>query len=82
MKVQCNFSLDHYFEVLEYAKKTHQIVPVKDFYKLKKENKFLILRHDIDLSIDIALEMAKLESQHNISSTYFVYFFRLNYCFF
>jgi len=72
VKFQCNFSLDHYFEVLEYAKKSHEIGPVKDFYKLKKENKFLILRHDIDLSIDIALEMARLESQHNISSTYFV----------
>lgn len=35
------------------------------------KNSQVILRHDIDLDIDIALEMAKIENNLNIKSTYF-----------
>jgi len=72
MDLNCNFSLDHYFDVLDCAKKTHQIGPIKDFYKLQKNNRFLIIRHDVDFSIDRALELAKLEREHGITSTYFI----------
>lgn len=72
MDFVCNFSLDHYFDVLESAKKSHKIGPIKDFYKLQKNTHFLIPRHDIDFSIDNALEMAKLENEHGITATYFI----------
>ncbi len=35
------------------------------------KNSQVILRHDIDLDIDIALEIAKIENNLNIQSTYF-----------
>jgi hypothetical protein len=72
MIFNCNFSLEHYFDVLDYAKKSYKIGMIKDFYKLQKNNRFMILRHDVDFSIDISLELAKLEMEHGISSTYFI----------
>ena len=72
MNLNCNFSLKHYFEVLDYAKKSHKIGPIKDFYKLQQSNKFLILRHDVDFSIDRALEFAQLENEHGIKSTFYI----------
>jgi len=72
MDFNCNFSLKHYFEVLDHAKKSYAIGPIKELHKLQKKNQFLIMRHDVDFSIDQALEMAKLESEHNICSTYFI----------
>lgn len=72
MYFNCNFSLDHYFQVLDHAKKSYSIGPIKDFYELQKKEKFLVVRHDVDVSIDKALEMARLEAQHGIVSTYFI----------
>ena len=72
MDLNCNFSLDHYFDVLDSAKKSHEIGPIKDFYKLQKNDRFLIIRHDVDFSIDRALELARLEKEHGITSTYFI----------
>ena len=36
------------------------------------KKKFILLRHDIDFCLDPALDLAKLEKQHNIKSTYFI----------
>lgn len=71
MDLNCNFSLDHYFNVVDITKKTHEIVPIRDYHKVK-DNNFLIIRHDVDFSIDRALELAKLEHNHDIISTYFI----------
>ena len=35
------------------------------------DNRQIILRHDVDISIDLALKMAYIENDLNISSTYF-----------
>lgn len=32
----------------------------------------VVLRHDVDLSLEAALEMARLEADHDVQSTYFV----------
>lgn len=68
----CNFSLDHYFEVLNSLKKEYSIGTVGEYNKFKKLKKFLILRHDVDFSLDYALKMAKEESKNKIKSTYFI----------
>lgn len=69
---KCNFSYKHYFEVLDYAKKEYTIGTIKEFKKLQKKKKFIILRHDIDYSLDHALRMAEEENAHGLKSTYFV----------
>ena len=72
MSLTCDFSYKHYFQVLDEAKKEYSIGPINDFKKLKTKKKFILLRHDIDYCLDLALDFAKLEKQHNIKSTYFV----------
>lgn len=43
-----------------------------DYHNYKKNDKTVILRHDIDVDIKKALEMAELENSLGITSTYFV----------
>lgn len=43
-----------------------------DYKEYKHYNKCVILRHDIDNSIDRALEIAKIEAAKGVKSTYFV----------
>ena len=70
--MKCNFSYNHYFEVLKKAKKEYSIVQVKDYKKIKKNKKHIILRHDVDVSLDVAYQLAKKEANHEIFSTYFI----------
>jgi hypothetical protein len=72
MNWKCNFSYKHYFEVLDHAKKKYTIGTIKEFRKLKKKNKSIILRHDIDYSLEYALKLAEEENAHDLKSTYFV----------
>ncbi|WP_343564173.1 hypothetical protein [Kiloniella sp. b19] len=43
-----------------------------DFHTARPEQKHIILRHDIDMDIAAALEMAELEHSLSIKSTYYV----------
>lgn len=70
--ISCNFSLKHYFDVLNPLKKTYAIGPIGEFPILKKRKKFLMLRHDVDFSLDYALEMAKAEKNKGLRSSYYI----------
>lgn len=72
--MECNFSHKHYCETLIHAKKEYAIGPVRDFKKLKKNQKCIILRHDVDVSMDQAYEIAKKEAKYGLCSTYFILF--------
>lgn len=39
---------------------------------LEQEQPFVVLRHDIDISLQAALEIARLEYEHGVQATYFV----------
>lgn len=53
--------------------KRYQIVPLKDFRKTNPPDHIVIsLRHDVDGDLQSAIEMAKIEHQHNIKSTFFI----------
>lgn len=70
---KCNFSIRHYFDVLDKAKNNYDFIgPLRDVYKLKKKKNFIILRHDVDISLDHALKMAQMEYDHNLHSTFFI----------
>jgi len=72
MKFKCDFTLEHYFETLEHAQKEFQIGPMKNFLKKQKNEKNIFLRHDVDFSLDYALELAQGEEKHGFCSTYFI----------
>jgi len=71
IKVPCDFSYDHYREIIDSAKAKYQILPLKDFKPLTKD-KVLVLRHDIDAKVRRATRMAKLERDLDVTATYFV----------
>ena len=65
----CAFDLDHYGELLEAAKAGGY-----HFGSFAGEPApgTLFLRHDVDLSLDAALQMAELEAEAGASATYFL----------
>lgn len=66
------FTYDAYIKLLTFLKQKYKIVP---FCEVAKETgSFLILRHDVDASLEAALKMAKLENSLGIRSAYFVLF--------
>jgi hypothetical protein len=70
----CDFSLEHYFEVLNSIKNEYSIGTIGEYEKLIRSNKMLMLRHDVDFSLEYALELAKKEAENQIKSTYFILF--------
>ena len=63
----CNFTYDHYTDILQELKKSHKFTSFKN-----ATSNDIILRHDIDTSLHAALKMAKIEKELGISSTFFI----------
>jgi hypothetical protein len=70
--VNCAFSLDHYLDVLNLAQDKDYIISNLSDYPVLKEEKLILLRHDVDFSLDYAYEMASMEHAVGYSSTYFI----------
>ncbi len=67
--MSCPFDLDHYGELLEAAKAGGYRFTGFD---RPPQDGDLLLRHDVDLSLEAAIEMAALEAEHGVASTYFL----------
>jgi hypothetical protein len=65
----CDFSLRHYEELLEAAQAGGYRWARFDH---EPEQGDLFLRHDVDLSLDAALQMARLEQARGAAATYFL----------
>ena len=69
--MKCEFSLNHYREIIELAKdKGYKILPIKKY--VDSNGKTLLLRHDIDFSLEYAYELANFEYDLGICSSYYV----------
>lgn len=68
-----NFTIKSYTELLTYFKQTHNFTLFKEYDQLDTQNTIL-LRHDIDYSLKHAFEIAKMESELGVKSTYFLLF--------
>lgn len=68
------FSKDTFVEVLLALKQgDYQFLTFADVLgKSSQTNKTCLLRHDVDVSMDLALEMAHIEREQGVRSTYFV----------
>jgi len=67
-----DFTLESYVKLLKYLSQIYKIVP---FSGIPREGTpYLILRHDIDISLPAALKMAQIERDLGVKSTYFVLF--------
>jgi hypothetical protein len=66
--------------LIEYLKQNYMIVPFSEIPK--EDTPYLVLRHDVDLSLVAALKMAKTEHKIGIRSSYFILLSSNNYnCF-
>lgn len=64
------FSYEEYRNIIKLVKLN---LPIIDFSDVaKNQNKFCVIRHDIEFSIDRALEIAKIEKDLDIKSTFTV----------
>lgn len=71
--MKCDFSYQHYREILKKALKAGFVITdFRDFEKVKKKSKIIILRHDIDVIPVRHLALAKIEKSLGIKATYFV----------
>jgi hypothetical protein len=67
--VSCRFDLAHYRELLQAAQAGgYRWASFED----EPRDGDLILRHDVDLSLDAALRMAELEAEQGAAATYFL----------
>lgn len=72
MEFNCDYSYNHYLEVLNVLKNTHKIGPIGEIQALQKNEKFVLLRHDVDFSLKSAVDFARIEAKNGFFSTYFV----------
>jgi predicted ATP-grasp superfamily ATP-dependent carboligase len=72
-----DFTLEKYRELLQIIKESsYETFNVRDYLlRGKKPRKCVILRHDVDKKPKQALEMAEIEAEYNINSTFY---FRMN----
>jgi hypothetical protein len=67
--MSCTFDLGHYRELLEAAKQGGYRF---GFFEGRPEPGLVTLRHDVDLMLDAALELAELEAEADVHATYFL----------
>lgn len=68
--LELNFSYKSYIELVQLLLKYQY--KITNYDEFNQYEKCVILRHDIDISLEKAAIMAKLEYDHGIKSTYFV----------
>jgi|TARA_B100001094_G_scaffold274093_1_gene280857 hypothetical protein len=68
-----NFTFKHYKDTLQLAlNKKYKFLKCEQYNLIKKHEKVIILRHDIDFSLENALKFANIENKLGIPSTYFI----------
>jgi hypothetical protein len=65
----CSFSLEHYRELLDAARTGGYRFA---FFDAEPAAGDLLLRHDVDLSLDAAVQLAELEAEAGVAATYFL----------
>ena len=63
------FSYDEYAEIINYVR---QKLPIMDYTEVIKNNpeKYCVIRHDIEFSLDRAYQLALVEQKNGVESTY------------
>ena len=77
-----DFTLDNYRRCIEHGiNKGYCFITIEDYFNknIPLDKNCIILRHDIDTQLDVAVEMAKIENCYNIRSTYFIRLHSHNY---
>jgi len=72
--MNCSFKLDHYKECLEAAKANGYVFMTMEAYAAaeSKPEKVVVMRHDIDHNLALAIPFAMIEHALGVTSTYFI----------
>lgn len=70
----CSFSLDHYREILRAAKARYAMPQVHEVARQVPAGDFFLIRHDVDISPWAAREMAGVEHELGVHTTYYIRF--------
>jgi len=69
----CDFSYDHYREIIETAKRRgYRVMQMREYARPREDSRILLLRHDIDIHPKCAERLARFERDLGVRSTYFV----------
>jgi hypothetical protein len=69
VSASCPFDLPHYVELLDAARSGGYRFA---FFDREPQQGDVLVRHDVDMSLEAAIAMAELEAEHGVASTYFV----------
>ena len=72
--MRIDFSYDSYRSLLDLVAKPRKCVTFGELSDGVPDGPVLILRHDIDMSLDAALRMAEIEAEMGVRATYFLLF--------
>jgi len=64
-----DFTLTHYRQLLRIAKSSYKIF---DYRNITWKNRFLLWRHDVDISMNRSNKVAQIENEEGIKATYFI----------
>jgi len=67
--VTCAFDLDHYVELLDAARAGGYRFA---FFDREPRSGDVLLRHDVDMSVEAAVAMGELEAERGVAATYFL----------
>ena len=71
--MECGFTYNHFKECVNLGKKLgFSFYSMHNFLKENPKSNFIVMRHDVDLSLKHALKLAEIESSLGIKSTYFI----------
>ena len=62
------FSFEDYKEIIRIIKSTERYM---DYHKALNSDKFILMRHDVEYSVERAYDLAKVESSMDFTSTFF-----------
>lgn len=69
----CSWTYDHYSFCIQKARgHGYALIPFNEITLYKQDQPLIILRHDIDYSIQRALNVARLEKSLGVRATYFI----------
>jgi hypothetical protein len=67
-----DFTIENYKKILVTISENYETVTVREYLENTSRNKnFIIIRHDVDRSINNALMMASIEENYRVNSTYY-----------
>ncbi|HQN10241.1 MAG TPA: hypothetical protein PK569_21980, partial [Thermoanaerobaculia bacterium] len=68
----CGFSIGHFEEILALVQERYEALLFREWTPARAGRPRVFLRHDVDHSLRLACEMARVEARNGIRSTYFV----------